>query len=48
MIAGTTDGIGWWDFTVPSCVAAGQYLMRVELIALHSAYSQGGAQFYMS
>ncbi|TVY55268.1 putative endo-beta-1,4-glucanase D [Lachnellula cervina] len=48
MIAGTSSGVGWWDFTVPSCVAAGQYLMRVELIALHSAYSSGGAQFYMS
>jgi lytic cellulose monooxygenase (C1-hydroxylating) len=48
MIAGTSDGIGWWDFTVPSCVAEGQYFMRIELIALHSAYSQGSAQFYMS
>ncbi|KAH8596593.1 family 61 glycosyl hydrolase [Bisporella sp. PMI_857] len=41
-------GGGWWSFTLPSCVAAGQYLMRVELLALHSAYSQGGAQFYLS
>lgn len=32
---------------MPSCVPAGQYLLRVEIIALHSAYSQGGAQFYM-
>ncbi|RDL33174.1 Endoglucanase II [Venustampulla echinocandica] len=39
---------GWWDFTMPSCIAPGQYLMRVELLALHSAYSAGGAQFYMS
>ncbi|KUJ24121.1 glycoside hydrolase [Mollisia scopiformis] len=44
MIAGN----GWWSFTMPSCVAAGQYLMRVELIALHSAYASGGAQFYFS
>ncbi|TVY45984.1 putative endo-beta-1,4-glucanase D [Lachnellula subtilissima] len=48
MIAGTSSGVGWWDFTVPSCVAAGQYLMRIELIALHSAYASGQAQFYMS
>jgi len=41
-------GAGWWSFTVPACVAPGQYLMRVELIALHSAYASGGAQFYMS
>ncbi|KAH7036458.1 glycoside hydrolase family 61 protein [Macrophomina phaseolina] len=38
---------GWATFTMPSCVASGQYLMRVEVIALHSAYSQGQAQFYM-
>ena len=25
-------GNGWWNFTMPACVAAGQYLMRVELI----------------
>ncbi|CAJ2500886.1 Uu.00g037390.m01.CDS01 [Anthostomella pinea] len=38
---------GWHYFTMPSCVAPGDYLMRVELIALHSASTQGQAQFYM-
>ncbi|TEA14873.1 putative endo-beta-1,4-glucanase D [Colletotrichum sidae] len=38
---------GWHYFTLPTCVAPGDYLLRVELIALHSASSQGGAQFYM-
>ncbi|KAF1835377.1 hypothetical protein BDW02DRAFT_568115 [Decorospora gaudefroyi] len=38
---------GWVDFTLPSCVAPGQYLLRAEIIALHSASKQGGAQFYM-
>lgn len=38
---------GWHYFDMPTCVAPGQYLMRVELLALHSAYSAGGAQFYM-
>jgi cellulase len=38
---------GWHYFTMPSCIAPGQYLMRVELLALHNAYSAGGAQFYM-
>ncbi|KAH6850774.1 glycosyl hydrolase family 61-domain-containing protein [Chaetomium sp. MPI-CAGE-AT-0009] len=38
---------GWHYFDVPSCVAPGQYLMRVELLALHSASAPGGAQFYM-
>jgi cellulase len=42
------SGAGWWYFNMPSCVAPGDYLMRVELLALHSASSQGGAQFYMS
>ncbi|KAF2737906.1 glycoside hydrolase family 61 protein-like protein [Polyplosphaeria fusca] len=38
---------GWQDFTLPSCIAPGQYLLRAELIALHSAKNQGQAQFYM-
>lgn len=38
---------GWHYFTLPTCVTAGQYLMRVELIALHSASVAGAAQFYM-
>jgi hypothetical protein len=32
-------------FTIPSSVPSGQYLVRVEQIALHSASSFGGAQF---
>jgi cellulase len=40
-------GGGWHYFTMPSCIAPGDYLLRVELIALHSAGTQGGAQFYM-
>ncbi|KAJ7594891.1 glycosyl hydrolase family 61-domain-containing protein [Mycena floridula] len=35
-------------FTVPSCIPAGQYLIRAEVIALHVASSVGGAQFYAS
>ncbi|KAF2278383.1 glycoside hydrolase family 61 protein-like protein [Westerdykella ornata] len=38
---------GWVDFTMPSCVAPGNYLLRAEIIALHSASKQGQAQFYM-
>ncbi|KAG6907062.1 hypothetical protein DXG01_010708 [Tephrocybe rancida] len=34
-------------FTIPSCIPAGQYLLRHELIALHGASSYPGAQFYM-
>ncbi|KAK2069509.1 hypothetical protein P8C59_004087 [Phyllachora maydis] len=39
---------GWAYFDLPSCVALGQYLLRVEILALHSASSIGGAQFYQA
>ncbi|KAL2020937.1 hypothetical protein VTK56DRAFT_7824 [Thermocarpiscus australiensis] len=39
---------GWVYFNLPQCIAPGQYLLRVEILALHSAYSSGGAQFYTS
>ncbi|KAK6330089.1 hypothetical protein TWF718_003517 [Orbilia javanica] len=42
------DNKGWWEFTLPSCLAPGNYLLRAELIALHSAYDNLGAQFYIS
>jgi cellulase len=38
---------GWVDFTMPSCIAPGQYLLRTEIIALHSASKSMGVQFYM-
>jgi lytic cellulose monooxygenase (C1-hydroxylating) len=39
---------GWSYTTIPTCIAPGQYLLRVELLALHSAYNSRGAQFYQS
>ncbi|KAF3916456.1 Endoglucanase-4 [Orbilia brochopaga] len=42
------QGAGWWYFNLPTCLAPGDYLARVELIALHSAYSSQGVQFYIS
>ncbi|EPS45974.1 hypothetical protein H072_29 [Dactylellina haptotyla CBS 200.50] len=42
------DAKGFWTFTLPKCLASGNYLMRAELIALHSAYDNLGAQFYIS
>ncbi|EAQ92448.1 hypothetical protein CHGG_00683 [Chaetomium globosum CBS 148.51] len=39
---------GWVYFNLPQCVASGQYLLRVEVLALHSAGKQGQAQFYQS
>ncbi|KAH7054230.1 glycoside hydrolase [Macrophomina phaseolina] len=35
------------SFTIPKCIPAGNYLLRVELIALHGASSYPGAQLYM-
>ncbi|KAI0686584.1 glycoside hydrolase family 61 protein A [Earliella scabrosa] len=39
------DGV---TFTVPKNLPSGQYLVRVEQIALHVAKTYGGAQFYIS
>ncbi|CAK7210937.1 hypothetical protein SCUCBS95973_000961 [Sporothrix curviconia] len=36
------------SFTVPSCIESGDYLFRIEHVALHSASRAGGAQFYIS
>ncbi len=33
---------------MPTCLPAGDYLFRIEHIALHVAQSPGGAQFYIS
>ncbi|KIY73452.1 lytic polysaccharide monooxygenase [Cylindrobasidium torrendii FP15055 ss-10] len=42
------DNCGHWTFTVPADIAPGDYLLRAETIALHSASGAGGAQFYMT
>ncbi|KAI0015184.1 glycoside hydrolase family 61 protein [Xylariomycetidae sp. FL0641] len=39
---------GWVKFDLPQCIAPGDYLMRVEILALHSAKARMAAQFYMS
>ncbi|QDS68914.1 hypothetical protein FKW77_008123 [Venturia effusa] len=38
---------GKFSFKIPACIQAGQYLLRVELIALHGAAVYPGAQLYM-
>ncbi|CUS09842.1 unnamed protein product [Tuber aestivum] len=35
-----------WTVTIPSDIASGPYLLRHELLALHSASNPNGAQFY--
>ncbi|KAG9015635.1 hypothetical protein FRB90_004673 [Tulasnella sp. 427] len=37
-----------FTFTIPSCIPAGQYLVRIEHIALHAASTYGGAQLYIA
>jgi len=36
------------DVKIPKDLAAGDYLLRAEVIALHTAGQANGAQFYMS
>ena len=39
-------GNGGYNYTIPSCLSPGYYLVRHEIIALHSAWGENGAQFY--
>jgi cellulase len=39
--------LGNQTITIPTCIESGQYLLRAEIIALHAASSEYGAQFYM-
>ncbi|KAI0475067.1 carbohydrate-binding module family 1 protein [Xylariaceae sp. FL0804] len=41
------DNEGLQPFQIPDCLEDGQYLLRAEMIALHAATSEYGAQFYM-
>ena len=38
---------GTQSIDIPACIEDGQYLLRGEIIALHSASAASGAQFYM-
>ncbi|THH09296.1 hypothetical protein EW145_g2106 [Phellinidium pouzarii] len=42
------EGLPGVTFTLPSALPSGQYLVRMEAIALHVAQTFGGAQFYIS
>ncbi|KIO32115.1 glycoside hydrolase family 61 protein [Tulasnella calospora MUT 4182] len=37
-----------FQFTLPLCLPNGDYLVRIEHIALHAAASYGGAQYYLA
>ncbi len=53
--AGTGKALAWPTYhqrsvnvTVPAALPSGDYLVRVESIALHQAQAAGGAQFYLA
>jgi hypothetical protein len=39
---------GSYSYKIPSCLKAGYYIVRHEIIALHAAYEYPGVQFYPS
>ncbi|KAJ7624822.1 glycosyl hydrolase family 61-domain-containing protein [Roridomyces roridus] len=43
-----TTGLSEINFTIPPSLPSGQYLIRTEHIAIHSASYYGGAQFYIA
>ncbi|KAH6899131.1 glycoside hydrolase [Coprinopsis sp. MPI-PUGE-AT-0042] len=43
-----SNGMRNIEFTIPSSLPSGQYLVRIENVALHSAQGAGGAQWYIS
>lgn len=44
----SSNGKSSFTVTIPRCIKSGYYLLRAEHIALHSASTSGGAQFYIS
>jgi len=44
LFAGVSEPI----VTLPTALPSGEYLIRIEHIALHAAWTVGGAQFYLS
>lgn len=47
-ISWPSEGLASVPFTIPKNLPSGEYLIRIEHIALHVAQSFGGAQFYLS
>ncbi|KAJ0303858.1 hypothetical protein CaCOL14_012027 [Colletotrichum acutatum] len=51
----TSSGLEWASTNtqilstkIPACIPSGEYLVRVEHLALHGAATEGGAQFYLA
>ncbi|KAF6743466.1 glycoside hydrolase [Ephemerocybe angulata] len=47
-ISWPSSGMAKVEFTIPQSLPSGEYLVRIENAALHSASAQGGAQWYIS
>lgn len=49
-----SNGVATWnlaqsyDVTIPSCIPAGDYLLRAQQLAIHNPYPAGIPQFYIS
>lgn len=48
LILSQIEAEGIQTVTIPECIEDGDYLLRFELIALHSASAPLGAQFYVN
>ena len=42
------DATRTYNYTIPSCIAAGSYIVRHEVLGLHAAWELNKAQFYPS
>ena len=42
------DATRTYTYTIPSCLAAGSYIVRHEVLGLHAAFELNKAQFYPS
>jgi len=45
---GTWDMKSTYSFNLPSCIPAGDYLVRIQSLAIHNPYPGGTPQFYVS
>ncbi|KAI1400976.1 glycoside hydrolase family 61 protein [Hypoxylon fuscum] len=42
------DMSGSYSYTIPSCIEDGEYLLRIQSLAIHNPYPGGTPQFYIS
>ncbi|KAI8965498.1 glycoside hydrolase family 61 protein [Daldinia sp. FL1419] len=42
------DMSGSYSYTIPTCIEDGEYLLRIQSLAIHNPYPSGTPQFYIS